>query len=239
VCRAFHGGVGRLGVSSIGGVTTARYDGLAEWYAGFRPALPPHELDALRRLLGAGPGRCLDIGCGTGVATSFLEELGWTATGVDVSEDLLALARARGLDVVRAPAERLPFGDATFDAVVSVWTHTDVEDFAVLVSEAARVLRKGGALVYVGAHPCFVGPHSLFVGAEGVPELHPGYGEPRRYVDAPGVGNPEGLRARVGALHVPLAGFVGAFAASGLRLDAFEELGTADYPYVVAVRCVR
>ena len=217
----------------------ARYDGLAAWYTDFRPSLPESEIDALCRLLGEGPGRCLDVGCGTGVSTAVIERLGWSAVGVDVSEDLLEVARAQGLDVVPAPAEALPFEDRAFDAAVSVWTHTDVDDFAAMVAEVARVLRADAPFVYVGAHPCFVGPHSLFLGAEGVPELHAGYRPARRYQEAPGVGNPEGLRARVGAVHLPLGVLVQAFAGAGFRIEQLEELGEQDYPYVVALRARR
>ncbi len=217
----------------------ARYDGLADWYVDFRPAMPKTELDAFRRLLGEGAGRCLDVGCGTGVSTAAIEALGWSTVGVDVSEDLLEIARSRGLDVVRAAAEALPFPDAAFDAAVSVWTHTDVDDFGVVLREIARILRPEGRFVYVGAHPCFVGPHSEFVAAQGVPTLHEGYRPARRYLDAPGVANPEGLRARVGAVHVPLGHFVDAFPAAGIEIERFEELGDQDYPYVVALRCRR
>jgi len=122
----------------------ARYDGLATWYVGFRPSLPEDELEALRRLLGRGPGRCLDIGCGTGVATAALADLGWSP--------------------------------------------------------------------------------------------HPGYRPARRYVEAPGVANPDGLRARVGAVDLPLGQLLQTFPDAGLAIDGFEELGHADYPYVVAVR---
>jgi SAM-dependent methyltransferase len=44
------------------------------------------------------------------------------------------------------------------DLVVSEFTHTDVDDFAVLAAETRRVLRPGGRFVYVGLHPCFTGP---------------------------------------------------------------------------------
>jgi SAM-dependent methyltransferase len=217
----------------------ARYDGLAEWYAAFRPTVPADELDALTRLLGRGTGRCLDIGCGTGLSTAAVADLGWTAVGVDVSEDLLGRARERGLDVVQGEATALPFEEGTFDAAVSVWTHTDVDDFAGMLAEIARVLRAGAPFVYVGAHPCFVGPHSEFVGAAGVPRLHAGYRPGRRYREAPGVANPDGLRARVGAAHLPLADFVDAFPRAALQIERFEELGSADYPYVVALRARR
>jgi SAM-dependent methyltransferase len=217
-----------------------RYDGVAEWYEGFRPALSPDELDALQRLLGTGEGRCLDVGCGTGLATAAASELGWSAVGVDLSEDMLEVARNRGLEVIQGSADGLPFGDGTFDAAISVWTHTDLEHFSTVISETARVLRPQAPMVYIGAHPCFVGPHSLFVGAEGVPELHRGYRPSRRYDrSAPGVANPDGLRARVESAHLSLDAFLNAFLDAGLRIERIEELGSRDYPHIVALRARR
>lgn len=218
----------------------ARYDGVADWYQDFRPSLPLDELDALRRILGPGSGTCLDVGCGTGLATAAVAGLGWSAIGVDVSADLLEVAHGRGLQVVRASADAMPFGDESFDAAVSVWTHTDVDNFTAVVKEVARILRADAAFVYVGAHPCFVGPHSSFLGAEGMPVLYEGYSQVGRYdASSPGVVNPDGVRARVGAVHLPLGVFVQAFAAAGLRIECFEELGERDYPYVIALRARR
>ncbi len=218
----------------------ARYDGIAEWYDGWRPGLTTDELAALLRLLGTGDGRCLDVGCGTGVATTVAAELGWSAVGVDVSAELLAVAQVRGLDVVEGSAHSLPFEDESFDAAISVWTHTDVGDFRAAVAEVTRVLRPGAPFVYIGGHPCFVGPHSTFVHAQGTPAFHPGYRPSRRYDgSAPGVGDPAGLRARVDSRHLTLADFITAFAAAGLRIDRFEELSDRDYPYLVALRARR
>jgi SAM-dependent methyltransferase len=220
---------------------TPRYDAIADWYhREFRPGLSPDELGALQRLLGRGPGRCLDLGCGTGVASDVAAGLEWSVTGVDVSEPLAAVARAKGFDVVAATAESLPFEDGSFDVAISVWTHTDIDDFRTALREVARVLKPTAPLVYIGGHPCFVGPHSLFLGAEGVPQFHPGYRPSRRYDEsAPGVGDPQGLRARVGAMHLTLDDFLNAFFAAGLRVEAFEELGDRDYPHLVALRARR
>src|SRR5437764_9417578 len=180
-------------------MSRVRYDGVADWYQGFRPELTPDELDALQRLLGVGKGRCLDVGCGTGVATAAVAELGWSAVGVDLSADMLEVARSRGLEVVQGSADALPFADRNFDAAVSVWTHIDVDEFPAAVREIARVLRPQAPLIYIGGHPCFVGPHALFLSGAGVPELHPGYRDSRRFHSSGPVGaNPEGLRARVG-----------------------------------------
>jgi SAM-dependent methyltransferase len=215
----------------------ARYDGIADWYDTelLGASHDPGRVAALR-LLGAGPGMLLDLGCGTGAHTIAFREHGWDVTGVDASADMLRRARERGLDVIQADVTALPFADASFDAVVSLWTHTDVDDFAGALREGARVLRPDKPFVYAGAHPCFIGPHALFRAGRGVPELYPGYRPGRRYdASEPGVFNPEGLRARVGATHVPLAEFLTAFAAAGLRIEYVEELGEEDYPFLVAL----
>jgi SAM-dependent methyltransferase len=218
-------------------VSGAFYDGYADWYdTEFDPSpLEGTQHEVVVRLLGDGPGRLLDVGCGTGARTAAFAQRGWDVTGVDVSEDMLRRARERGLSVVHADAAALPFGDASFDAVVSMWTHTDLSDFPAVVTEVARVLRPAGPFVYAGGHPCFVGPHSLFRGAEGVPQLHHGYRSTERYTEGPGV-IAEGLRARVGATHLPLGAFMRAFLDAGLRLEHFEELPDSEYPYMVATR---
>jgi SAM-dependent methyltransferase len=218
----------------------ARYDGIADWYdTDFLGDIHDPGRVAALRLLGEGPGRLLDLGCGTGAQTVAFRDLGWEVTGVDASVDMLRRAQARGLEVTRADATALPFDDASFDAVVSLWTHTDIDGFEDVLVEAARVLRPGGPLVYAGGHPCFVGPHSHFFGAEGVPQLHPGYLDEGRYgLEAPGV-NPEGLRAKVGAVHLSLGRFLHAFLDAGLRLERFEELENHPYPFAIALRCRR
>jgi SAM-dependent methyltransferase len=231
-------GAPRCPEASIGAVTHARYDGLSEWYESTLlgdPLVP----DTALRLLGPGPGRLLDVGCGTGFHTVRFAEAGWSVVGIDPSDDQLRRARGRGLEVVRGRGEELPFGEDEFDAAVSLWTHTDVDDFAAVCRETARVLKPGAPFVYVGTHPCFVGPHSLFAYGEGVPELHPGwYRRTGRYEDAPGV-TPHGLRVRVGATHLPLAEFLQAFLDPGFVVERVEEPGPRDYPHVIAIRCRR
>jgi SAM-dependent methyltransferase len=186
------------------------------------------------RLLGYGPGRLVDIGCGTGAHTAAIAARGWSVTGVDISVDQLRLARARGVEVVRGDAAALPFENAQFDAAVSMWTHTDVDQFGVVLHEVARVLRPDAPFVYLGAHPCFVGPHSRYVRAEGVPELHPGYRRAGRYVEAPGIA-PDGIRIKVGATHLPLGLFLQAFLDAGFALERFEEPETREYPHMLAL----
>jgi len=214
-------------------VAEARYDGLADWYDGVF-AGPGPARETVLRLLGDGPGTLLDVGCGTGAHTVAMAERGWSVTGVDISDDQLRLARARGVDVVRADAAVLPFEDAQFDAAISMWTHTDVDAFGVALHEVARVLRAQAPFVYLGAHPCFVGPHSRYVHAEGVPELHPGYRQTGRYVEGPGI-TPDGIRIKVGASHLPLGLFLQAFLDVGFTLERIEEPEEREYPHMLAL----
>lgn len=217
-----------------------RYDDVAEWYdatlSGDSPlAAMPRETAV--RLLGTPAGRLLDIGCGGGSHTAAFVAAGWDAVGIDVSEAQLRLARERGCDVVLGRAESLPFADASFDAAVSLWTHTDIDEWPTAVRETRRVVRPGGAFAYVGVHPCFVGPHSLFVEGRGVPQLHADhYRRSGRYESAPGI-SPTGLRARVGATHLPLAEFLQSFLDAGFALEHVEEPGSRDFPIAIALRC--
>jgi SAM-dependent methyltransferase len=223
-------------------VPTALYDGVAAWYdERFAPG--EERLDVVRRLVGAGPGASLDLGCGTGFYLPVLHELGWTPTGVDLSSDQLRFARQRAGDVaelILADASDLPFPDESFELVFSAFTHSDIDAFAGAVTEAARVLRPKGRFVYLGLHPCFVGPHTRFPYGMGVPALHSGYDRARRYKDAPGL-NPDGLRIKVGAVHLPLGSLLGAFLDAGLRIDAFEEpiAANREYPHWLALRATR
>jgi SAM-dependent methyltransferase len=221
---------------------TARYDGIADWYdTEFQPApLESETWELLVRLLGEGTGSLLDVGCGTGTYTAALAERGWNVTGVDISEDMLRRARARGVRAVRADAASLPLETASFDAAVSVFASTDVDDLTAVVREIVRVLRPGAPLVFVSAHPCFVGPHSKYDPESGIPELHPGwYRRIGRYAESPGVWRESGVRMRVGATHLPLGLFLQTFLDAGLRLERIEEPEEREYPFGLALRCRR
>jgi SAM-dependent methyltransferase len=104
---------------------------------------------AALRLLGPGPGEVLDVGMGPGRLAEQLERGGWRVSGVDASEGMLALARERltGARLLRGEIDRLPFPDASFDAVVATGVLEYAPDRARAVGELARVLRPGGRAV--------------------------------------------------------------------------------------------
>src|SRR3977135_3330645 len=102
---------------------------------------------AVLELLAPRPGeRILDIGCGEGTPTGRIVARGATVVGIDSSQDMIAAARARGLDVRLLNAETLPF-ENEFDAVFSNAGLHWVRNHDALLDGVARALRRGGRFV--------------------------------------------------------------------------------------------
>jgi SAM-dependent methyltransferase len=90
--------------------------------------------------------RILDLGCGDGAVTAALRDMGVDVVGVDTSEQLLATARARGLDVRAMDGQALGFA-SEFDAVFSnAALHWMTRPEAVIAG-VHRSLRDGGRFV--------------------------------------------------------------------------------------------
>ncbi|MEU9391747.1 class I SAM-dependent methyltransferase [Streptomyces sp. NPDC048324] len=108
---------------------------------------------AVLGLVPAAVGRLLDVGCGTGIVTRRLAAARPAArvTGVDLTPGMARMAAARLPGAIAlADSRALPFADATFDAVSSVWLlHLldGPQDVRAVVAECARVLRPGGVYV--------------------------------------------------------------------------------------------
>ncbi len=97
--------------------------------------------------LSAAPGRAvLDIGGGTGNYAAAMRAAGYAVTVADRSGQMLAVAAAKGLPVVRADAAALPFGDRSADAATMVSMLHQVPRWRKALAEARRVLRPGGVL---------------------------------------------------------------------------------------------
>ena len=98
--------------------------------------------------LDAKPGESiLDLGCGDGQLTQRVAATGALVRGVDASAEMVAAARTRGIDAVRAPAESLPYPDAEFDAVFSNAALHWVRDQDAMMAQVHRVLKPGGRFV--------------------------------------------------------------------------------------------
>ncbi len=90
--------------------------------------------------------RLLDVACGTGSVARLATARGCDVVALDQSAEMLAKARATRLSVVRATAERLPFPDASFDALTFAYLLRYVADPAACMRELVRALRPGGRI---------------------------------------------------------------------------------------------
>lgn len=116
---------------------------------------------ALTRALADAPaGDLLDIGTGTGRILEVLGPIANTGTGLDLSREMLALARSRldraGLhncSVRQGDMYRLPWAPRSFDTVAFHQVLHYAEDAAAAIAEAARVLRPGGRLIVADFAP--------------------------------------------------------------------------------------
>lgn len=98
-------------------------------------------------LLNPQPGEhILDLGCGDGTLTQALVDAGAVVTAVDASEDMISVARARGLDAQAMDGERLSF-DGAFDAVFSNAVLHWMLDGAAVAAGVYSALRPGGRFV--------------------------------------------------------------------------------------------
>jgi SAM-dependent methyltransferase len=111
--------------------------------------------DFAERVTAAGGGPVLDAGCGPGLVTSWLADLGLDARGIDLSARMVELARADHphlrFDVGSMTA--LDVADGALAGVLAWWSiiHTPPERLPALFGELARALAPGGH-VLVGFH---------------------------------------------------------------------------------------
>jgi SAM-dependent methyltransferase len=118
------------------------------------------DLDALRAIVtAAAPARALDLGTGGGHVAYLLAQHAKTVTACDLSPEMLravaATAQERGLgniETVEAPAERLPFEDASFDFVASRYSTHHWHDFEAGLREARRVLKDAAPAIFMDAY---------------------------------------------------------------------------------------
>lgn len=100
------------------------------------------ELLAVKKLMPA-TGEGIEIGVGSGV---FAEPLG-IKLGVEPSKEMTKIAEKKGIKVIDAVAEKLPFDDAKFAFVLMVTTICFLDDIKAAFNEAYRVLNPDGCFI--------------------------------------------------------------------------------------------
>jgi ubiquinone/menaquinone biosynthesis C-methylase UbiE len=131
------------------------YDNNSEEYANALYTIVPIEsINLFLSYLPSSPN-ILEAGCGPGRESSVFIEKGAIVTGVDVSEGLLKIAKAKNPNAkyIKTNFLNLPFADSVFDGV---WSHASlvhlekISDVKLALSEFKRVLKSNGILyVYV------------------------------------------------------------------------------------------
>jgi len=102
--------------------------------------------------------KALDFGCGTGRSTRLLQRLGFNVTGVDISEDMLRIARAADPagDYRLVPGDNLTeFAAGTFDFVLSAFTFDNIPQAikARIFSDLRKLLASNGVIVSIVSSP--------------------------------------------------------------------------------------
>jgi SAM-dependent methyltransferase len=201
----------------------------------------------------AGARRVLDIGTGEGqVARLAVREGAARVVGLDPTAAQLrvALERAGGPLYVRGGADRLPFVDGSFDAVVVCLVFEHIVDLVPPMAEIARVLEPGGRFLFFLNHPLLQAPNSGWVIDHMLDEQ---YWRVGAYLSVdvtmeeldPGVLLP--------FVHRPLSHYINAMAEQGLVLERMEEpvpppgflakaeeyRAAADFPRLLFLRAIK
>jgi SAM-dependent methyltransferase len=142
-------------------MSSSHFDTIATVYDASLPAhVVEHYLSKRARFVAAQcrPGTGLDVGCGTGVLAQRLAGLGFEMTGIDPSEGMLEIMRARTdlVTGVQGSGTDLPFATSSFDLVltVAVMHHiADPHDVRAAIAEMVRVVKPGGTIVIWDHNP--------------------------------------------------------------------------------------
>ncbi len=132
----------------------AYYDEFAEGYenerrpndpVGYHALIDDLEVGIVQRY---GEGKdILECGCGTGLLLDRFRTFARSASGIDLSDGMLARAKERGLDVRQGSVTALPYEDESFDVTCSFKVLAHVEDIGRALSEMTRVTRRGGVVL--------------------------------------------------------------------------------------------
>src|SRR5205807_9106260 len=118
----------------------------AERYAETAHFVPALGAPVLELLAPAAGERILDLGCGDGVLTEKIAAAGATVVAVDAGPDMIAAARARGLDARVVDGQKLTFSNE-FDAVFSNAALHWMRDQRAVLAGVPRALKPAGRFV--------------------------------------------------------------------------------------------
>ncbi|HSB12394.1 MAG TPA: class I SAM-dependent methyltransferase [Blastocatellia bacterium] len=194
------------------------------------------ERPAVEELIGdVGGAKILDLGCGSGPYSCRLAELGAEVIGFDLSEAMISLARGRARERnlkvdfrVADIRDALPFDDSQFDIVFTATALHYVDNLAIFMREAARVMNPRGRFVASVLHPLSTANFPL-AGSEAVegPDPWQGwyFGSPIRSIETPWLsfGSVPDEGRRIFCHHHTIAEYFDAFRSAGLAVTRLLE----------------
>ncbi|MEK7549117.1 MAG: class I SAM-dependent methyltransferase [Patescibacteria group bacterium] len=139
------------------------WGGVAKWYDNLLKEEGTYQkeviLPNLLRLLDIKGEIILDLACGQGFFTREFHKKGAKVIGVDISKELIALARKnspKDMNFSVAPANNLDFLSAgSVNKITIIMSIQNIEDVAGVFKECYRVLKPNGKLFIVMSHPAF------------------------------------------------------------------------------------
>lgn len=177
----------------------------------------------------------LDAGCGTGYLSRKLRERGARVIGIDFSERMIEIARAKAPRIdfrVGSCTDLEGVGDGSIDIVIANYLLMDIPDLNATMRAFNRVLKPGGVAVAVFTHPCF--PQGRATASSGGDEIQyywsfP-YFEQRKCIDPPWAHFTDEFIW----FHRPLSDYWKAFKAAGFDVVDFEEPRVTEDRYHLA-----
>lgn len=152
----------------------ANFGTVAEQYDLYRNDFPIHLFESLQNLdIKITNKRILDLACGTGVLSRFLQISGADVVGVDASKELLEQAKKHQspIEYLQGTAEKIPMDDASFDMVtiLRAWHWFDPVQAS---KEIARVLKPDGQLLIIntGNNPHPILDQTFEIASNYIPE---------------------------------------------------------------------
>jgi SAM-dependent methyltransferase len=205
----------------------AKYDTIAGNYLSFMSGNHVVDLASEALIEQAGPvAGChlCELACGIGIMASHFARQGAHVIGVDLSDEMLHIARERYPDLhfVRDDAQSLAsLDDDAFDVVTSNLALMDIPDLTATYDAVKRVLKPGGRFIFTVTHPCFQSPHSYLVtDDDDYSGRHISHYAQEGFWKST---DSSGIRGQVGAYHRTLSTYINGLLQRGFRVNELIE----------------
>jgi len=213
-------------------MSSTTYNDIAEWYDRYLRDNPLYQeviLPNVLEMVGEVQGQEIcDLACGQGWIARELTRRGARVTGLDLADNLLAMARQHeaqeslGITYLHGDAQNgEPLAAQSFDGAICIMALMNIDDIQAAFQTTRRILRPGGWFVFAITHPCFQTPHAHWLTMDdgSVKRVVDGYFDERVWTSS----NPHGVRGLVGEHHRMLSTYLNTLASAGFALERMLE----------------